>query len=443
MALQIANQQSDLRKAGWKIISSEPHIVDRLNNKVAFHRYAMELGLTAHFPKFYFDPEKAEYPCILKPGLGSAGNNSVIVNRSSEALGLIGTDSNFDAQWVLQEIVAGHVEYSTSLLVHRGNILGTVSIKYEYKTDVYIWPHVEEVNKTICEVDPQHFEVMRKFVAGFSGFCNFNYKVQSDGKLCLFEANARIGGDLAGDVVENWPHLAYALFEKLDALECEHEAVNIDASWNWPHVAGALLEKLEFLRLQPKVMDANNSSKCLDAACALLEKLDLLRSQGRALSIAASESWNWLDLAWTMFKKLNVLDRQEEILDTLDALHSSSSSVENETEKEKSTKEEMEDFNENTVGQKLFRRSLHAIQQIQQGFVLLALMEVSGVVLSQQGNEELPNQHSRKSEGVLTATLAAGPALHTVSVLHKLFLCAFFTGILGLLLFYCTKTVLE
>lgn len=35
---------------------------------------------------------------------------------------------------------------------------------------------------------------------GYSGFINFNYKLRPDGEMCIMEANARIGADLACDV---------------------------------------------------------------------------------------------------------------------------------------------------------------------------------------------------------------------------------------------------
>ena len=56
---------------------------------------------------------------------------------------------------------------------------------------------------------------MRKFVAGFSGICNFNYKVRPSGGMCIFEVNARVGADLACDIPRR---RAAAFFARLDAL---------------------------------------------------------------------------------------------------------------------------------------------------------------------------------------------------------------------------------
>ena len=57
---------------------------------------------------------------------------------------------------------------------------------------------------------------MRGFMVGFDGICNFNYKLRPDGRMCIFEVNARMGADLGCDVP---PPMMRAFFDKLDALE--------------------------------------------------------------------------------------------------------------------------------------------------------------------------------------------------------------------------------
>ncbi|CAK0818763.1 unnamed protein product, partial [Prorocentrum cordatum] len=55
---------------------------------------------------------------------------------------------------------------------------------------------------------------MRQFLEGYSGICNFNYKLREGGGMCILEANPRIGADLAGDVPRE---RARELFELLDS----------------------------------------------------------------------------------------------------------------------------------------------------------------------------------------------------------------------------------
>ena len=56
---------------------------------------------------------------------------------------------------------------------------------------------------------------MGAFVCGYSGICNFNYKVRKGGDICVFEINTRVGADLACDVPRA---RAKELFEKLNTL---------------------------------------------------------------------------------------------------------------------------------------------------------------------------------------------------------------------------------
>jgi len=131
-----------------------------------------------------------------------------------------------EENWALQELIPGHFEYSTSLLVEQGKILNAICTRYEYSNEAYVWPHnVTEIGRKIGDLPSEHLDVMRSFLAGYNGFCNFNYKVQSDGKLRLFEINARIGADLACDASGNWPDLARAMFEKLDAVDHRREVM--------------------------------------------------------------------------------------------------------------------------------------------------------------------------------------------------------------------------
>eukprot|EP00747_Dinoflagellata_sp_TGD_P081093 gnl/TRDRNA2_/TRDRNA2_161162_c0_seq3.p3 gnl/TRDRNA2_/TRDRNA2_161162_c0~~gnl/TRDRNA2_/TRDRNA2_161162_c0_seq3.p3 ORF type:complete len:167 (+),score=39.07 gnl/TRDRNA2_/TRDRNA2_161162_c0_seq3:724-1224(+) len=75
---------------------------------------------------------------------------------------------------------------------------------------------------------------MERFLDDYSGFCNFNYKVHRDGKLCLFEINARVGADLACDAPSNWPEITRAMFEKLDAIGRRLEFMEgLDALGEW------------------------------------------------------------------------------------------------------------------------------------------------------------------------------------------------------------------
>ena len=95
------------------------------------------------------------------------------------------------AGWILQELIVGEFEFSTTLLVLEGKILDWAGMKYCYSMEAYVWPHVRLVDQELCSVPLKHREIFERFLVGFSGICNFNFKLREDQSLCIFEVNPR------------------------------------------------------------------------------------------------------------------------------------------------------------------------------------------------------------------------------------------------------------
>ncbi|CAK9105710.1 unnamed protein product [Durusdinium trenchii] len=214
VALEIAARQRELREAGWRIISVEPHVVSTLRNKASMLEYAKEKGIGASTPRCFGTAGEAEYPCILKPELGTFGKDTHVV-RSEEEVDRLTRGEGLAPKWVLQELVPGRLEYSITLLVLKGVVVDYVNTLYEYDGEEYVWPFVKEVRHEYVSVPQAHLDVMRILLSEFSGICCLGYKLRGDGSLCIFEVNPRIGGDL---VFECPKPRARALFEKLDAM---------------------------------------------------------------------------------------------------------------------------------------------------------------------------------------------------------------------------------
>jgi carbamoylphosphate synthase large subunit len=214
MAVTIARLQGELLAAGWKLLTCDHNLVSRLSNKVSLREHAEALGLLNFLPRHYSSPQASRYPCILKTAEGEHGKNVHIVRSIQDALDV--TTTGFGSEWLLQELIPGCEEYACSVLVDNGEVLDAICTRYEYDREEYVWPFAEEVSRTCVEPIPsKHLQIMRGFLRGYSGICNFNYKVREDGTLCIFEINTRVGSDLACDVPR--PR-ARALFERLDAL---------------------------------------------------------------------------------------------------------------------------------------------------------------------------------------------------------------------------------
>lgn len=207
----IAKHRDALRRLGWRVIACEPRLVSTLGDKLSLCEHVHELGLGQHLPARYASPGVATFPCILKAARGEYGNTVHLVTSAGQARKLLRSHSaGFGAggRFVMQELVQGHIEHSLSLLVEDGRIVRALHTRYEYADSVYVWPRVQELSRDSADAPPPaHMAVLSQLVAGYSGFCNVNYKVRPCAaddtgpvRLAVFEMNTRVGGDLVNDV---------------------------------------------------------------------------------------------------------------------------------------------------------------------------------------------------------------------------------------------------
>eukprot|EP00927_Polykrikos_kofoidii_P079094 TRINITY_DN75888_c0_g1_i1.p1 TRINITY_DN75888_c0_g1~~TRINITY_DN75888_c0_g1_i1.p1 ORF type:complete len:384 (-),score=70.70 TRINITY_DN75888_c0_g1_i1:51-1118(-) len=243
VAVQIASRQSELRQAGWKVLAPEPHVVVRLSDKARLREFAESVSLAQYLPVHYsvVEPDQASYPSILKSATGEYGKDCHIV-RCSEDVRRLTQAAPPRVEWVFQELIRGVKEYSISMIVVNGKIIDSVCIEYIYDREEYVYPHVKQLKKGVHETPSTYLAVLEILLQGYSGICNFNYKVRKSdshtegvaavdgtevddnfvgdsglgsGGLCILEANTRVGGDLAVDVPRQ---RARELFERLDTL---------------------------------------------------------------------------------------------------------------------------------------------------------------------------------------------------------------------------------
>ena len=167
-AVEIAKHQDALRAMGWKLLTCEPHVVSRIGQKANLHAYAKELGLLQHLPQHYSSPSNAKYPCMLKAAVGEHGRDVFIVHSAAEVKELAKGGFEKGGVWLLQELASGRNEYATSLLVNNGEILDAITTSYEYDAEVYVWPHVDELQDkrhSHDRVPKAHLDVFKQFLS--------------------------------------------------------------------------------------------------------------------------------------------------------------------------------------------------------------------------------------------------------------------------------------
>ena len=200
----VARWEHELRRAGWKIVTSLEDTIVELGSKDGLRRRAERLGLLAHLPRFYCSKSAASYPCIAKPTNGVAGRWVQLLQTEHEATQHERHYADTGAQYgqlIFQEWVPGHKEYATSMVLRDGHIFAACTVEYKYDRQDYTWPKCQEVERRFLgtATASSHLRILQAFLADYTGICNANYKLTHDGRLRILEFNPRIGGDLGTD----------------------------------------------------------------------------------------------------------------------------------------------------------------------------------------------------------------------------------------------------
>ena len=203
-------EQQALRSHGWRLLTLSPEnarLLDALGNKQQLVAHAERLGLRSLLPASWNRIDDAVYPCVLKL-LGFAGGRGVQIVQSKQqaqrAIGLAGRDAKF----LLQELVMGHKEVSTSLVLWKGELKYAVRTGYTYydpsnpARPYYLWPNVtEDIRaRSITDTLPDYEHAqLGRLLNNFTGILNVNYKVDERARrIRVIEVNTRVGGDIAG-----------------------------------------------------------------------------------------------------------------------------------------------------------------------------------------------------------------------------------------------------
>ena len=178
----IAHWQEALRAAGWLVPESCEELVAELGSKQGLHERAARLGLLDLLPTHYASPSEASYPCIVKPSDGCAGRGVQLLASEEDARAHARLEAENGFPWgplVYQEWVSGVSERSTSMVLREGRVVASVTAEYQHDRPDYCWPQCHEVARRFhMPADSTHLRLLERFLAGFSGLCNCNYKLQ-------------------------------------------------------------------------------------------------------------------------------------------------------------------------------------------------------------------------------------------------------------------------
>lgn len=165
--------------------------IEICDDKYLFYQTLNEQGFGEHLPRVGV---QLPYPYILKKRVAEDGDNCYLIFNADD-------EQTYHAQladdeYFSQEIVAGHNEYATHILIKNQRIQSSINIKYSFREDLPIKGQNTYISREISGCP--YLELFTKMLnaIGFEGLCCFNYKVR-DNRPYVFEVNPRFGGSLS------------------------------------------------------------------------------------------------------------------------------------------------------------------------------------------------------------------------------------------------------
>eukprot|EP01084_Bolivina_argentea_P247916 414730_1 len=132
-SIKLADESENLRKSGYKFLSSNPDMIRYLEDKINLQRDT-EMSLRKYLPQEY-DLSSAQFPCFFKKRV-SGWSHDVYLIESKQHYETIINDIKIEnrSDWFIQQAIAGDV-YSALLLVLNGKIIvNYVKKTYEFNS---------------------------------------------------------------------------------------------------------------------------------------------------------------------------------------------------------------------------------------------------------------------------------------------------------------------
>lgn len=165
--------------------------IEICDDKYVFYQTLTQKGFGSYLPRV---GAQLPYPYILKKRVAEDGDNCYLIfNTEDEQTHQAQLSGN---EYFSQEIVAGHNEYATHILIKNGRIQSSINIKYTFKEELPIKGQNTYISREISGCPYLDLFTTMLNVIEFEGLCCFNYKVRNN-QPYVFEVNPRFGGSLS------------------------------------------------------------------------------------------------------------------------------------------------------------------------------------------------------------------------------------------------------
>lgn len=153
-------------------------------DKLLFNNFAINNGLEEYIPKIYNDFD-IKFPCVCKSRTLNNSNGIFLINNEFDYEKHKNNDNSF-----FQEYIEGELEYTSNIVVNNGIIIYIKTNEYILSSPINIYS-----NSTYRHnVKVESVDIFQKFLCNYNGFCNIDYKYDSQCKIKILEINPRMGG---------------------------------------------------------------------------------------------------------------------------------------------------------------------------------------------------------------------------------------------------------
>jgi hypothetical protein len=166
-------------------------------DKAQFQAYVQDNALSDLCPE-HFSSSAARFPCVLKRTDLNAGGGIAVVLSAEHLQSFLEQPPWLGHPTVLQAMVEGDGEIVTHCVCKNGRILWHTSFGYTLPPGEIIrsWNNVQSIEPV--PTTSRTLRQLQRFLTplGYSGPCNFDYKLTRDGTVMVMEINPRLGGSL-------------------------------------------------------------------------------------------------------------------------------------------------------------------------------------------------------------------------------------------------------
>lgn len=183
---------------GFDSLVPDRHAVSTLRNKASFAEYAEEARLAEFCPVWYKRREQVAYPCIVKYVSAAFGFGSRILRSEAELDDFLRTEPWDHSKFIVQHFIENPVEYVTHCVCTAGRILWSCTFAFENETGEKIRRGIVFKSMTSVAAPEGALAAIERVLQplAYDGPCSVDYTRAADGRIMIFEINARFGGTL-------------------------------------------------------------------------------------------------------------------------------------------------------------------------------------------------------------------------------------------------------